>query len=120
MDYEEEAKKTIEQELQIAIDNLKEKGIARTDKNLLNEFAENIEKMLVGHFKNMNEWIKGMNAREAELYKWLLETKKMMKALTEYKEKIDNDAFNRFSFFCDTVEKEVESKFKAVLRPSAN
>ncbi len=120
MTCEEEALAIVENDLLKAMASLKEKGIEQNDKNLLAEFAKCIQSTLATHLKNIREILDGTESREAELNKWLLETKKMMEALTEYKEKIDHDAFNRFSFFCDTVEKEVESKFKAVLTPSIN
>ena len=76
MTVEEESKKIIEQELQRAWDNLKQQGVERTNRNILNEFTECIQNTLTKLLKNIREICDVVEIRQNELLFWLTETKK--------------------------------------------
>lgn len=117
---EKESHAIIERDLLRAMDLLKEKGIERTDKTLLDEFVEVLQNTLTKHLRDIREICDVVENRQNELLFWLQETKKMIDALCVYKEKIDEDALKKFSSYVDKVEREVVSRFNTMLKPSNN
>lgn len=117
---EQEAAQIIERDLFAAMDSLKQKGLERTDKNLLNEFAEVLQDTLTKHFQDIRLAYQEIENRTNELQGWLDNVNKMIDALHGYKKQIDEDALNTFSTYVDKVKNEVISRFHAALKPSNN